>query len=104
MPAAPRVEAYRAAALDEARDELLDARIFDRAMAGAGHDDQAAVWKDPAPASKVHGRVEGICAAGQEQSRRTTLRRSASGGTRPLGTTRQARRKSRARAIAARAK
>ena len=64
MSGALRIEPGRAARVDEAGDEPLDAGVFDRAMTGAGDDDQAAVREEPAPAAEVRGGVEWIGTAG----------------------------------------
>ena len=52
---------------DEARDQLLDAGIFDRAVARARDDDKSSVRKDTAPAAEVRRRIERVGASRQQQ-------------------------------------
>ena len=66
MSSARRVEPRRTAVGDEARDQLLDAGIFDRAVARARDDDQSSVRKDTAPAAEVRRRIERVGASRQQ--------------------------------------
>ena len=84
------------------RDEPLDAGVFDRAVACAGHDDQTPRGNGRRRPAEVRGRVERVGAAGQQQRRHVEDPWTARiGRDSSFGTTRRARRKSLARATAA---
>ena len=67
MSSARRFEPRQTAVGDEARDQLLDAGIFDRAVARARDDDKSSVRKDTAPAAEVRRRIERVGASRQQK-------------------------------------